>query len=688
MKQIRWFFMAAVFLAQATGATVGSLSMKLEKEWRFIKGDPPGAQEAARDTSNWDKVSVPHTWNASDWQKSDYYRGPAWYRRTCEVPATWKGKRVFVRFEAVGLVAEMWVNGTRVGAHRGAFAAFCFEITPQVRFGAANELAVRVNNAKVDDVPPLSGDFNIFGGIYRPVTLFAREPVCITPLDYASPGVAAKVTAVNDERAEIGIATQVSNGSSAAQPVEIHARIQDASGKAVVEGRQQSSIPAGQTRGISQALTVLKPHLWNGIRDPYLYSLTVELRSGERVLDAVMQPLGLRSVRFDPAQGCILNGKPYPIRGVNRHQDREGFGWAISEQQQYEDISLVREIGANGIRLAHYQHSDYFYTLCDRAGLLVWAEIPLVNEVNPIDAFQESARQQLTELIRQNINHPSIIVWSVYNEIGLRTKADPTALVKNLNALAKSEDSTRPTVGATSQGELSKYVDMVSTPDLRAGNLYPGWYSGDPADMGKLLDQFNQSYGSRGFGVSEYGAGASIRQHEQGMTKRPDPRGKWHPEEWQAIVHEQNYAAIAARPFVWASFVWNMFDFASAGRTEGDREGVNDKGLVTADRKTRKDAFFFYKANWTQNPMVYITSRRHTERTQELTDVKVYSNLPQVGLKVNGKSYGPATANDVHVFLWSGIRLAPGNNRIEVEARQGGKMVGDSCTWQYKPASK
>ncbi len=661
--------LASVFWAVPAGA--GDV-VRLDSGWRFVKGDPAGAQAATFDASGWETVSVPHSWNVADWQGPTYYRGPGWYRRQLDVPASWQGKRVFVRFDAASIAAEVFVNGERVGDHVGAFAAFCFEITRQVRPGAANVLAVRVNNAPRDDTPPLSGDFNMFGGLYRPVTLFARDPICITPLDFGGPGVAVRQVSVSREVAEIEVVT----------------RVADASGKPVASAQRSVPLPAGGDAAAMQSVRLVKPHLWNGLRDPYLHSVTVELRSGGRVIDAVTQPLGLRSYRFDPAQGFFLNGAPYRLHGVNRHQDREGKAWAISEKDQDEDMALVRELGANVIRLAHYQHSDYFYGLCDREGVIAWAEIPLVNAVRATEAFAANTKQQLTELIRQNINHPSIVMWSLYNEVGLRKTDDPVPLIKALHALARTEDPTRPTVGATSTGEFARYHEMVATPELLAGNLYPGWYSGAVTDMGPWIDERNAAYGNRGMGISEYGAGASIVQHEQGMTRQPEPTGKWHPEEWQAILHETQYAAIVARPFIWGSFVWNMFDFSIASRTEGDRNGMNDKGLVTYDRRTRKDAFFFYKANWNPEPMVYITSRRHVERTQPTTDVKVYSNCARAEMKVNGKSYGPATGNEVHVFVWKNVNLAAGDNTIEVEGQCGTTTVKDACRWVFKPTSE
>jgi beta-galactosidase len=658
----------------------------LDQGWRFVKGDPAGAQETGFDASAWQVVTVPHCWNATDWnaENAGFYRGPGWYRRDLAVPGSWAGKRIFLRFGAAGVFADVFVNGQRVGEHKGAFAAFAFEITRQVKLGARNVLAVRVTNQKRDDMPPLSGDFNLFGGLYRPVTLFARDPVCITPLDYAGPGVAIRQVKVGDERADFQLTTKISNGTGASQAIEVAAHIADATGKTIASFTETATVPAGQTTAVEQAATLTKPHLWNGLRDPYLYSVSFEVRSRGMVLDAITQPLGVRFFRFDPAQGFFLNGRPYALRGVNKHQDFEGLAWATTEKEHDQDMALLLEIGANTVRLAHYQHSDYMYSLCDRRGLVVWAELPLVNAVNATEAFETNAQQQLRELIRQNINHPSILMWSVYNEVGLRTTIDPAPLVKKLHQLAKAEDFTRPTVAGSSTNDLDKFHESAASTDLLAANLYQGWYGGMLTDFGPSIDRYNRAYGGKGIGISEYGAGASVKQHEQGMTKAPAPGGRWHPEEWQAIAHEASYAAIVARPFVWGSFIWNLIDFSSAGRTEGDRDAVNDKGLVTYDRKTKKDAFYFYKANWTAEPVVYITSRRHVERTDPVTDVKVYSNATDLELKVNGKSCGRAAGSELRVFTWKGVQLTPGENVIEVEGRVAGKVVKDSCRWVHK----
>ncbi|HOB32793.1 MAG TPA: glycoside hydrolase family 2 TIM barrel-domain containing protein [Verrucomicrobiota bacterium] len=425
-----------------------------------------------------------------------------------------------------------------------------------------------------------------------------------------------------------------------------------------------------------------RPRLWNGRIDPYLYTAVIELRDANgTVRDAVRQQLGLRSFRVDPDRGFILNDKPYHLHGVNRHQDRLNKGFAISEADQEEDLALILEMGCTVVRCAHYQHSDYFYSLCDRAGLLVWAELPQVDRIHPSPEFAATSRSQLLDLIRQNINHASIFTWSLYNELR-PNNPDPHRLLQDLHNLARAEDPTRPTIGATCTWG---WPQMNKITDLLGWNIYPGWYPewGPLESYGPKLDSYRTTSRHGGFAVSEYGAGANVEHHEDN-PKLPVHNGQWHPEEWQAINHEVGWAEMAKRPYVWGTFLWNMFDFTSYWRREGGIPGRNDKGLVTYDRKIRKDAFYFYKANWNPEPMVYITSRRYTERTNAVTDVKVYSNAKTVELFVNGISAGRKEGSPHGVFIWREVRLQPGENRIEARARHKRTDLHDSCVWTLR----
>jgi beta-galactosidase len=390
--------------------------------------------------------------------------------------------------------------------------------------------------------------------------------------------------------------------------------------------------------------------------------------------------LGLRFYSVDPDRGFYLNGQPYHLHGVDRHQDFMNRGWAITEADMDQDISLLKELGATVVRCAHYQHRDYFYSLCDQAGIMVWAEIPQVNIVRDTPEFENTSRGQLLDLIRQNVNHPAIFAWSLGNEIGSASD-DPHRELQDLAALAHGEDPTRPTIEATSTGARP---EMNKIPDLLGWNIYPGWYSGAKEKYGEELDSRRDHSRHGGLCISEYGAGANTTQHEQN-PKQPKTTGQWHPEEWQAEVHEAAWAAMKQRPFVWGTFVWCMFDFAVSTRHEGGQPGLNDKGLVTRDRQTKKDAFYFYKANWSDEPVLYLTSRRFTERTNAVTDVKIYSNAREPELFVNGVSQGKRSDGENGVFIWKNVALTPGENKISAQAKAGGQMLTDECVWKLSP---
>ena len=640
--------------------------ISLSGEWQFFKGDTEISSQV-------EHVTVPHSWNTQDGTTADYYRGKGTYRYNFDLPKNTKKKRVFLRFEAVSQEADVFLNGQYLGNHKGAFNAFCFEITPYLK-KKDNELIVKANNILNLDIAPLSGDFTIFGGIYRPVSLLILPQTCITPLDYASSGIYIKQTEIQDHKATIDITTKIDGDISGNKKLRLRTSVFDPTGKLVTTSENEEIRASENTVAIDQRIYLDNPILWNGKAAPNQYRFFCELLQGKKVIDTLSVYTGLRYFKVDPQKGFFLNGKSYQIRGVNRHQDRPGKGWAISEKDHQEDMQLIKEIGANGVRLAHYPHSDYFYSLCDKEGLLVWAEIPFIGNGTESTAFEENLKQQLTELIRQNFNHPSIFCWSLFNELA---KGNPEKLVAELNDLAHKEDPTRLTVAAANiEGRPENTIT-----DIMAFNTYPGWYWAEPETMGASIDWKKDE--KRGVCISEYGAGASIKHHQQRMKKAPKCEGDFHPEEWQAIVHEGNYKEIDKRDFVWGSFVWNMFDFASGGRKEGDTYGMNDKGLVTYDRKTPKDAFYFYKANWSEKPVLHITSKRHIERTEPETDIKIYSNCSDITLYVNGMKYA-GNSGDHNIFIWKNIRLQPGKNKIRVTGTFDKETITDQCEWILK----
>ena len=626
------------------------------------------------------RVDLPHTWNAQDALsgKIDYKRGIGNYEKNLFIRPEWKGKRLFIRFEGVNNIADVFVNRRHIGEHRGGYGAFIFEITGKVEYGKENSILVRVNNGEQLDIMPLVGDFNFYGGIYRDVHLLITDETCISPLDYASPGVRLIQDSVSHRYAKVRATVDLSNGSSGNQKVELNVRLLDGQ-RVVKEGTKNVNLSGNEVMQQELTFEIDQPHLWNGRQDPFLYQAEVTLFRNGQMVDRVTQPLGLRFYRIDPDKGFFLNGKHLPLQGVCRHQDRSEVGNALRPQHHEEDVALMLEMGVNAVRLAHYPQATYFYDLMDKNGIIVWAEIPFVgpggyNDKGFVDlpAFRANGKEQLKELIRQHYNHPSICVWGLFNEL-TELGDNPVEYIKELNVLAHQEDTTRPTTSASNQmGDLNFITDAI------AWNRYDGWYGGTPADLGKWLDRMHKDHPEICIAISEYGAGASI-YHQQDSLVKTVPTSWWHPENWQTYYHIENWKTISSRPYVWGSFVWNMFDFGAAHRTEGDRPGINDKGLVTFDRKVRKDAFYFYKANWNrEEPMLYLTGKRNTVRTQRLQTITAFTNLSGAELFVNGKSYGKAIPDSYAILEWKNVELEPGENEIKVVSTNKKLPLSDS----------
>ena len=626
------------------------------------------------------RVDLPHTWNAQDALsgKIDYKRGIGNYEKNLFIRPEWKGKRLFIRFEGVNNIADVFINRRHIGEHRGGYGAFIFEITGKVEYGKENSILVRVNNGEQLDIMPLVGDFNFYGGIYRDVHLLITDETCISPLDYASPGVRLIQDSVSHRYAKVRATVDLSNGSSGNQKVELNVRLLDGQ-RVVKEGTKNVNLSGNEVMQQELTFEIDQPHLWNGRQDPFLYQAEVTLFRNGQMVDRVTQPLGLRFYQIDPDKGFFLNGKHLPLQGVCRHQDRSEVGNALRPQHHEEDVALMLEMGVNAVRLAHYPQATYFYDLMDKNGIIVWAEIPFVgpggyNDKGFVDlpAFRANGKEQLKELIRQHYNHPSICVWGLFNEL-TELGDNPVEYIKELNVLAHQEDTTRPTTSASNQmGDLNFITDAI------AWNRYDGWYGGTPADLGKWLDRMHKDHPEICIAISEYGAGASI-YHQQDSLVKTVPTSWWHPENWQTYYHIENWKTISSRPYVWGSFVWNMFDFGAAHRTEGDRPGINDKGLVTFDRKVRKDAFYFYKANWNrEEPMLYLTGKRNTVRTQRLQTITAFTNLSGAELFVNGKSYGKAIPDSYAILEWKNVELEPGENEIKVVSTNKKLPLNDS----------
>lgn len=679
----------------------------LDDGWLFrFNDDWDEATARAAPEAEWQRVSLPHSWNRLGEYRlertsaTDDRPGKGWYRLAIDGRSLEPTKRHFIEFDAVGNVADVWLNGRHLGRHAGAFSRFRFELWDALNFHGKNLLVVRADNSKpepgstTEHIVPLLGDFFIHGGIYRPARLVSVGPSHISLSDFGGPGVYMDSELKADGSALASVRVKLAD-AQAGQVVE--AALYHADGTIAASGRQSlaASIQNGEARVV---LPLQKPRLWDGRRDPYVYRLVATLSEAGRVLDRVEQRAGIRTIRFDPDQGFFLNGRHTPLYGVSRHQDVLGRGWALTGADHERDMALIAEMGANTIRFAHYQHADVWFELADRSGMAVWAEIPFVNKVSfgDTEASPElvvNARQQLIELIRQNYNSPSVITWGIGNEVDidlafgrLGPRADARPLLRELDALSRAEDRSRPTVIADCcEATPGKKVDYLPTltgeADLMGYNRYYGWYYGKVGDLGPHLDALHAKYPKVPLSVSEYGAGGALSQHvEDPATHKVNAGGRPHPEEYQSWIHEQSWPQLRERRYLWATWIWNMFDFSSR-RKEGDAVDINDKGLVTFDRKVKKDAFYYYKAQWSDAPVVHITSRRFTERTDAQTSVKVYSNAERVAVALNGKPLGDVACVD-RICLLPNVRLLPGTNVVEASAAFPTGAVGDRVEWR------
>ena len=687
----------------------------LQTGWRFTQGAGlSGVEAPAFDDARWGSVDVPHTWNrignegTQRSSLSNNVQGIGWYRLHFKPPRVAAGGRYFLQFDAVGAVADVWLNGRYLGKHAGAFSRFRFDVSSSINTSGDNVLVVKADNsqpqpgASTQDVIPLSGDFFIFGGIYRRVSLIVARPVHVDLLDFGGPGLYARTLDINAAGATVQLSGRIANDLKNPRRIAVEFAIEDAGGS-IVASRILKTTAAPGSMAMQTQLHVEHPRLWEGLKSPYLYRSAIVIRSDDgTILDRVSQPLGFRTARFDSDRGFFLNGQHLFLKGASMHQDRPVKGWAISDADQRQDFDLLQDLGANAVRLAHYQHDEYSYELADARGIVVWAEIPLVNKVSfdgsPANAaLTANARQQLTELVRQNYNHPSIVVWSLGNEIDLtatqiKGPSRPTTLVRSLNELAKREDPSRattladccesgilPHVAAQTPGETREPI--VGIADTVGYNRYFGWYTGQFSDFGAMLDEAHAHHTSLPISVSEYGAGAALTQHTDDAEGGPiNPHGRPHPEEYQNWYHENSWAMLKPREYLWGAFIWNLFDFSSDSRQEGDLTDINEKGLVSYDRLTRKDAYYFYRANWSTQPTLHLVGRRYVDRAYAVTDVKAYSNAERAQLVLNGKEIGLAPCSN-GICSWHSVGLSEGANELTVTAQIGAAPATDSLHW-------
>ena len=597
-------------------------------KWAFTKQttEIPSAID-----SKWDFVNLPHSWNALDGQDggNDYYRGTAIYAKELDKEDLPEAERYYIEIKGANSSADLYVGGKKYAHHDGGYSTWRCDITDAI--GLKTMIVIAVDNAPNTTVYPQVADFTFYGGLYRDVNIIGVSASHFDLDYYGGPGI--QVTPVMD-------------GDNANVEVQVYAKdlkqgqyfqytIVDAEGNAVANAVSEET---------KFSCVIENAHKWHGRKDPYLYTCEVNLVEGKEILDNVSARFGCRSFSVDPEKGFILNGEEYPLRGVSRHQDRWGIGNALLPEHHEEDIDLICEMGATTIRLAHYQHDQYFYDLCDEKGLVIWAEIPYISQ--HMATGRENTISQMKELIVQNYNHPSIVVWGLSNEITMKNPKDPDLLENHhiLNDLCHEMDKTRQTTMAVvSMCDMDE--EYVRIPDTVSYNHYFGWYGGETSMNGPWFDKFHAKYPTQPIGISEYGCEA-LNWH----TSKP-VQGDY-TEEYQAYYHEELIKQIHARPYLWATHVWNMFDFGADARAEGGENGQNHKGLMTFDRKYKKDSFYAYKAWLNPEPMVHLCGKRYVDRVEDVTKVTVYSNQPTVELFANGVSLGVQENNGLPFFYF------------------------------------
>lgn len=656
-------------------------------------------QELEAGDMDWEPVILPHTWNASDWMDWNmFYCGKACYRKQFRLDGIACGdKRIFLEFGAANTTAEVFLNGNYIGKHEGGYSAFRFDITEHVHLEEENSLVVRVSNEPTDYIAPIAhqGDFTKMGGLYREVRLIVTDEVHIDLLDYGSSGIYITPKNISGERAEADIVVKLANDDKETHEVTVTAEIYNEEQQFITSCSKKTVLRSEERDTLELAVFLANPVLWNGRKNPYLYRARVIVQENGKELDSQEQTFGIRTYGIDAEKGFFLNGEYLDLRGVNYHQDSWENGWAMTDTQRERDYQMMTDMGCTAVRMAHYQHAPQEYDLCDRMGLCVWTELGIVNKMSAdpterltiASGFAENAKQQLRELIRQNYNHPSVVVWGISNEL-YQMSEEIYALYQELHTLADTEDPSRPKTFADAQF-WGKFLELPG--DVVGYNRYFGWYkeAGPVERFGGWLDSYHTEKESRPVCVSEYGGGAAISQHKDRIDWETeiDPWGERHYENYQSALHEAVWKQFAARDYLWGKFIWCMFDFASTGRKEGDTTGINDKGLATRERMP-KDSFYFYKSVWNEEPMLHLTEKRFVKRSCNVPQVKAYCNLGNVELFVNGKSQGMQYHKDskepgASVYVWNNITLEAGKeNHIVVKTiLEDGTVLTDEGFW-------
>ncbi|MBC8619185.1 beta-galactosidase [Parabacteroides faecis] len=678
-------------------ACLGFVSMQAEGRkvesfnsgWSFKKA--PAEKELAVNARKWDsgwsEVEIPHTWNAKDMQvqANSFYEGAAYYKKQYFFPAELKDKRVFLRFEGIGSCSEVFVNGVLATTHKGGYSAFACEIGPLLKAGEENEIMVKADNKSRPDVIPVNHNlFGVYGGIYRPVWLIVTEPYNISVTDCASPGVYITQKNVSKKQAEVKVKVKLDNGTLQPVPVTLQNTIYDQEGKQIATNSQSFELTAQGEQAYESSFTIKKPTLWQGRENPYLYKVVSRLIKDGQVIDEMVQPLGLRKYEIVAGKGFYLNGEKYPMYGVTRHQDWWRLGSALKNENHDFDLATIMDVGATTVRFAHYQQSDYLYSRCDSLGLIIWAEIPFVNRVTGQEA--ENCRNQLREMIRQSFNHPSIYVWGLHNEV-YQPHQYTKELTQSLHDLAKTEDPDRYTVSVNGYGHMEHPVNLVA--DIQGMNRYFGWYEKKIQDIKPWVEGLEKEYPHQKLMLTEYGADANLNHQTEYLGDALNWTKEFYPETFATKTHEYQWSVIAAHPYIIASYLWNTFDFCAPMWVRGGVPARNMKGLVTFDRKIKKDSYFWYKANWSKDPVLYLTQRRNWDREKKETSVTVYSNIGTPKVYLNGKELAGIREGYTPVhYIIDNVTLDMGKNIVKTVVVKDGKTYEDEIEWMYSGEKK
>lgn len=703
-KQI--FFNCRGFLRLCLSFLLGSLFIPLCAQracktlndgWKFLKGECVEASDSAFNDNGWTSVNLPHTWNTDAYTEKDYYRGTGWYRRSVVIPSAWQGKRVYLKMDAASKASVVYVNGKKAGEHIGGYTAAVFDLTPFLTFGASNVLAVQVDNAR-QDVPPISGDFTFFGGIYRDVWLTAVSPQHFHLDEYGAEHIFISTPQVSEEAGRIAIRGEVKNDATEKATLELLTSIYAPGGERLQHRKERLRLNAGELHSFSQESDLIRtPQLWTP-ETPYLYRVETVLKDPRtgKVLDRSEHVAGFRWYRFDGQKGFFLNGKPYKLRGICRHQDQKPVGVALSDEMHRRDFRLMKEMGANFIRISHYPQDDALLEMCDKLGMLAWEEIPIIDIVPDTPGYMEHCERNLREMIRQHYNHPSIVMWGYMNEILLvtqrryKTEAELNPVLERTRALAErlervlEEDPTRVSTMAFHGSNIYNETGLSQITDVVGWNLYAGWYGGDLKGFDRFLEEQQRDYPNHPLIVSEYGAGSDKRLH----TVHPRPFD--FSSEYQQTYLEHYLPVLEQTPYVCGGTHWNFIDFSSALRDES-MPRINNKGLVYADR-TPKDVYYYYQAAWRDDiPVLHIASRDWNYRSgiqpadgsPVYLPVKVYTNLPEVELFIDGKSLGKKKTENYHAVFE--VPFSGAYPFLSAQGEYQGKAVQDGVHVHFRP---